>query len=46
MIDFSYELSRIQGKIGSPEKPLSDLGRETYLSYWTQKIYEIIKDHK
>lgn len=38
----SYELSKREGRLGGPEKPLSELGKRGYQSYWSQAIARAI----
>ncbi len=44
LISLSYQLTKLEGICGSPEKPLSDLGKLSYRSYWSWVILNILKE--
>eukprot|EP00934_Nitzschia_sp_Nitz4_P007350 Nitzschia sp. Nitz4//scaffold14_size191712//138324//140688//NITZ4_001744-RA/size191712-snap-gene-0.140-mRNA-1//1//CDS//3329536990//7340//frame0 len=42
LIAFSYELTKKEEKVGSPEKPMSDLGQQAYKPYWASTIVDFL----
>lgn len=46
LIEFSYLLTRVERKTGSPEKPLSDMGLVSYRKYWRLVMCEELLHQK
>jgi len=46
LIDCAYQITIREGKVGSPEKPLSDLGQLSFRSYWTQVLLQALGMHR
>ncbi|KAI9889372.1 MAG: hypothetical protein M1814_005541 [Vezdaea aestivalis] len=42
LMSISYEVSEREGRMGGPEKPLSKLGRRSYMSFWSIQVARAI----
>lgn len=38
LMDLSYMLARTENRVGGPEEPLSDLGTQSFKTYWKRRL--------
>jgi histone acetyltransferase MYST1 len=43
LIALAYGIARRESRVGSPERPLSDLGLVSFRSYWTAAILDVLR---
>lgn len=43
LISLSYHFSKLEGMISTPERPLSDMGKVSYKSYWTDTLLNALR---
>lgn len=43
LIDASFEITRREGRQGGPERPLSDLGKAAYRSYYSTVLLDLLR---
>lgn len=46
IVFLGYELTKLEKKTGSPEKPLSALGQMTYKSYWHSTVLTKLEEYR
>lgn len=46
LISLSYEIAKREHRSGGPERPLSDLGKIAFHSYWRDTLVEVLRDHQ
>jgi histone acetyltransferase MYST1 len=44
LIALAYQLSRLEGRAGTAERPLSDLGAVSFRSYWQKAVLDVLRE--